>query len=364
MAILLVATLWQQKALTENLGKSDDDTQLQQTLAGLQQTNEQIADLSRALSGPSREREALVNSSEAAVLLSTLSDPEIRRNATRILERLSDERADARLVELAKNDADTDVRALALQALRRKNSPLVGDVVIEMLTGGRAAERRVAASVLREMPDRRYTKTVVEELGKTAMADANGRAVATDLVLFLKQTADASAADTLFALLAQEPETKRAHMLAEALIACTDRRHLPLLVKALQSRRGKPASIAPHDPIVPLLDALAEHNDRRATKAVLPYLLSDNSYIQRAAVTAAVQLRDPVAAEALVDAYGKLGSYNKLRIQRAFVKGYPGVVFDKEKEEAKLVPEDDLQQLIEERNAALKKHAALVGADD
>ena len=77
--------------------------------------------------------------------------------------------------------------------------------------------------------------------------------------------------------------------------------------------------------------------------------------MQRNAIIAIVGLKDPAAAKRLVELYPKLGGYHKLRIQRAFEEGYPGVNYDKKTKKATLVPQEELDKLLKARDAEIEK---------
>ncbi len=118
-----------------------------------------------------------------------------------------------------------------------------------------------------------------------------------------------------------------------------------------------PATISAQDPLVALIGALARMNDLRATETIARFAGSKNAFVLRAAIMALVNSDDPAAAPALVTAYETVGSYNKIRIEAAFRKGFPGVNFDETAKAARLVAKEEMDSLLEAREAKMARRS-------
>ncbi|HEY2409626.1 MAG TPA: HEAT repeat domain-containing protein [Polyangiaceae bacterium] len=204
-------------------------------------------------------------------------DATIRRRAAETLRTLP-ESAGKRLASAALDDADVDVRLLALDASLALGVSDVGERVLPWLTDSERRLREAAAEALAESPSARAVGPLSRSLAdadpavRGAAAVALGKSHAPDAVIALLGHLDDSV-----------PEVRRdaAHALGELADA---RGVVPLIGKIEDSRPIVRSAVA---------DALGELGDPRATSALLLKLRDPDETVRVAVLRALGRIRDP-----------------------------------------------------------------------
>ncbi|MHC4251821.1 MAG: HEAT repeat domain-containing protein [Planctomycetota bacterium] len=275
------------------------------------------ARLAAALEGPGgRGGDPIAKLVESALLLSRSSDATTRCAAARVLKGMQGERAEARLLEMARKDPSQYVRNEAVGALAECGSPQLVDIL------GQAWDR----GGMDESARRHYVRR-------------------------LKQAGNKTACKLLLYVIHHDPDSGVIKEAAEDLVQIVTRRDAMVLGKAVDVLRAKQRDRADASLTI-VIEALGRMGDIRTTEHLIPCLSYDEARVAREAARALGRLQDPLAARPLVEALER----TELReaVVEVLKEGYPGVRRDGGDAFA-LVDDDELNRLLAERKEKIER---------
>lgn len=252
----------------------------------------------------------------AALLLSRTGSASTRCAAARALKDMQDERAEARLAEMAAKDTSQYARNEALGGLAESGSPRFAEVFVQAWSRG-GMDQSARRHYVRRLKYLRNT-TACKLLVYVIHHDANPQVV---------------------------------EEAAEDLVEIITRRDVAILGKAAEvlcakapERSGKSLKM--------VIEALGKMDDIRATGYLIPCLSHKEAGVAREAAKALGRLKDPLAARPLVEALAREGL--RSTVEEVLTEGYPGVRRD-DSGAFTLVRADELNKLIAERKEKLKR---------
>lgn len=324
------------------------------SMAALEKAAAGMADLAAAMREPRPvEAEAVGDAVNAAVMLSQLTDNQTRNYAAYILGRLGGEEAETRLIDMARNDPDTSTSQAAFQALQNMNSEKVGAIAIEQLKSNNPRRKQAAASVLSQIA----THEMVPDLNAVLLAhggrDNQVEQIRYYLYRALQRLGDPRSCEALSRALQFENDDYRRNAALLALMACADSRHVPTLIKALDSL-GDPNTNT-NARWSEVLQAIEQLGDPRLAPFAASLVTNDNNYNRRQAFEALQRLRDPSVAPDLLKAWTSADGATKKELDQFLDKGYPGIVKAKDGEGYSLVPDEEMNPLMAEREERIRQ---------
>ena len=271
---------------------------------------------------------------ELVMQLTRHSDKQVRQGAVLILGRLGAfqlvgkerRRVQDRLMASLERETDYNVLRALLQALEDLDRDRYGETLLKVTASGSPAARRTAASLLASKATPGMGPAIVQLLSTMSGSDRESQSIRQSLFSALQRAPYPGAFSPLLAQLRRGGASHTQSRLVSALAACATIQHGPELL-ALLREFAPPSGSRTNYAASYIFSALARLGDIRATTGLLPYLDATNASLRRSVILALGQLRDPLAAAALISAYdqAQFGSSEQRSLERLFSSGYPGV---------------------------------------
>jgi len=273
---------------------------------------------------------------ELVMQLARHSDRQVRQGAVLILGRLgafqlmgkARRRVQEQLMTSLRLETDYSVLRALLKAVEDLDRDGYPEILLKVAATGSPAARRTAASLLSSKAKPGMGPSIVQLLSSLSGSDRDSASIRQYLIRALQRAPYPGAFSPLLTLLRRGGTSSAQTQIVSALAACATIQHGPQLLALLQEFAPASASRTNYTASY-IIRALAKLGDIRATTGLLPYLDATSSSIRQTTIRALGQLRDPLAASALVQAYknARVGSSEQRSLERLFRSGYPGVLY-------------------------------------
>lgn len=338
-------------------------------VGSFQDASTSMAALAKALSEPRPVQvENKADAAEAAIMLSNLTDNQCRNYAAYILGRLGGEKAEARLIEMAKNDPDTSASQAAFQALQTMRSPVALVIAMEKLRSNDLNQKQMAASVLSNLATSPMVPEIAKELTSLKGRDNNVEQIRYYLYRVFERLGDSRACTAILVGLSQEDEPYRRSQGIEALMACASAAYTEDILAMLESidLMNNNHSGAWSE----FMRGAARVGDPRYAPMMVKFVTHNSSSYRRMALDGLRRMQDPESAKELLEAWKKATGSTKTEIQKLLTDGYAGIVSSEDGTEFTLAGADEMKKLVAERDAQIaellkrEKAIANVGGED
>ena len=290
----------------------------------------------------------------AAMLLASATDQQIRSSAAEVLGRLGGKQAEKRLLEMARNDLQ--LANVAFSQLRQMGCRELMPILLDQLQSGTPEQKQHASSSLQGLVMPEHIPALVEVLNALSWSQQHPwQSIRSNLYNALGQTGHHAAAEALVLALKKETYEYGKQNICRALTQCVPGDNVEIYKQALAAL-GKDTQ-QNYGAFTQIIQILGQSGSYHASEVLIDFMgSSHHEYVRRTAAQSVMQLRDPVAAEPLCQL---LNSEDYPEDQRRYLTqmieraGYPGI----RKVEGKyaLVPEEEMKKLLAERAKALNE---------
>ena len=283
---------------------------------------------------------------QAAILLSTATDESVCNYSAQILGRIGGEKAESRLLEMARDHAGS--RSTILSALREMGSRHTSELVLESLRSSNLRDIQHAAGQLSNVITPKMLPDILEILSELPPGgQSEYRHIRRGFYDAIRRLGDPRACEAMLDAAAEEMEDYGRQSAMQAFSHCLDNKHLMLVEKAFRTI-GSFNNERNRGQYTELLRRMGQLGDLRAGEYLVEVIDGTNDqYLTRVAIEGLRNLRDPLAAEAICKCLNSKDANVRRYAEQLCGNGYPGI---KEVDGSyTVVSEEEMQKLLVER---------------
>ncbi len=290
---------------------------------------------------------------QAALRISTLTDPILRYKSVDIMARLGGKECTDRLRHLAENDPDKSVNAKALEELADMDTVSASKIARIHLKTKYGTARQGAAKILSKIANKDMVPFILDVLDSISIKDRDESYTFRYLFQTLEKLQLPETCKPISRILLKGDFSSWEYGF-KALVESSTEKEICYILEILEKKPSnelKPGYLDYY-----ILRDLGKFKDPRMTKFFITQLSSTSSSTRRYTAEALIAVQDPLAAQPLLNAYEKeTYSRNKKIYESAFSEGFPGIVLNQDTKKFTLVPEIEMTKLLKKRKALIEK---------
>ena len=307
----------------------------------------------RAEIAPLTTAEAELTPVQAALRLSTLTDPTLRYKSVEIMARLGGKECTDRIRDLAEHDPVESVNSKALDELADLDTSSALRIARIHLKTKYGSRRKGSAEILSKIADKKMAPVILEVLDTISITDRDESYTIRYLFKALEKLRLPETCKPIYNILLKGDFHYWEYGF-RALLKCATEKEVSYILDILEKKPSRELNPGRLDYYI--LRDLGDFKDPRMTQFLITHLSSSSSSTRRYTFQALLVAEDPLAAPHLLKAYeNETYSSNKKKYKKAFSRGFPGIVPDPDSGEFKLVPEKEMTELLKKRKARIEK---------